>query len=99
MLAIESHQLAAVQPMAAVGCKNCHGKGYRGRLGIFEIFVLNDELRNLINQATPSFKLHQYARTTGMLSGDWKLLESAGAIASPGSILETLGWLEYCPLF
>ena len=35
------------------GCGNCNGTGYRGRIGIFEIMVFNDEIRDLVmNQAS-----------------------------------------------
>ena len=35
------------------GCGNCNGTGYKGRLGLFEIMVFNDEIRDLImNQAS-----------------------------------------------
>jgi type IV pilus assembly protein PilB len=35
------------------GCSNCNGTGYKGRIGIFEIMVFNDEIRDLImNQAS-----------------------------------------------
>lgn len=32
----------------AVGCKKCNNTGYYGRIGIFEILIINDQLRNLI---------------------------------------------------
>jgi type IV pilus assembly protein PilB len=35
------------------GCRQCNGTGYKGRIGIFEIMVFNDEIRDLImNQAS-----------------------------------------------
>jgi general secretion pathway protein E/type IV pilus assembly protein PilB len=36
------------------GCPKCHGTGYRGRTGIFEVLVADDEVRELIkNKASP----------------------------------------------
>jgi general secretion pathway protein E/type IV pilus assembly protein PilB len=32
----------------AVGCPHCHGTGYRGRSGLFEVLELDDELRELV---------------------------------------------------
>jgi type IV pilus assembly protein PilB len=32
----------------AVGCSQCRGSGYSGRLGIYELLLMNDELRDLI---------------------------------------------------
>src|SRR5690606_26733955 len=37
------------------GCKACHGIGYRGRLGIFEIMEINEEMRRVI--ASPDFTM------------------------------------------
>src|SRR5689334_4509234 len=33
---------------SARGCKECRGTGYRGRIGIFEVLEMNDEIRDLI---------------------------------------------------
>jgi type IV pilus assembly protein PilB len=48
------------------GCEQCNNTGYRGRVGIFEIMILDDELRDLImNQASTSV-LRATARKSGM---------------------------------
>lgn len=49
-----------------VGCDRCRGTGYRGRIGIFEIFRLNDELHELVLQSESTRKLSQVARQHGM---------------------------------
>jgi type II secretory ATPase GspE/PulE/Tfp pilus assembly ATPase PilB-like protein len=49
-----------------VGCDRCRGTGYRGRIGIFEIFRLNDELHELVLQRESTRKLTQVARAHGM---------------------------------
>lgn len=54
------------QPMAAVGCPLCNGKGFKGRIGIFEIFVLDDEARHLIHQSASSAQLAIHAQKSGM---------------------------------
>jgi len=48
------------------GCSDCSGTGYRGRMGIYEIFVLNDEVRHLINAQVSSAELRKAARRLGM---------------------------------
>ncbi len=48
------------------GCSNCNRTGYRGRIGIFEIFVLNDEARKMVNEKIPSSVLRARARELGM---------------------------------
>jgi general secretion pathway protein E/type IV pilus assembly protein PilB len=48
------------------GCQNCNGTGNRGRFGIFEIFVIEDEARKLIYDRVPTTVLRQRAREMGM---------------------------------
>ena len=48
------------------GCGNCSNTGYRGRFGIFEIFVIDDDARKLIYEKVPSSVLRVQAREMGM---------------------------------
>jgi general secretion pathway protein E/type IV pilus assembly protein PilB len=48
------------------GCSNCSNTGYRGRFGIFEIFVIDDEARKLIYEKVSSSVLRARAREMGM---------------------------------
>ncbi len=48
------------------GCSECNHTGYRGRAGIFEIFVINDEVRHMIYERVSSSNLRQKARELGM---------------------------------
>jgi general secretion pathway protein E/type IV pilus assembly protein PilB len=48
------------------GCNNCNGTGNRGRFGIFEIFVVDDEARKLIYDRVPTNVLRARAREMGM---------------------------------
>ena len=59
----------------AKGCKRCGGTGYRGRLGIFEMLEMNNELRDLAFNRAPTTKLRAAARASGMrdLLGDGKI--------------------------
>jgi len=50
------------------GCENCSNTGYRGRKGIFELMVVNDEIRHLIYQCTPANIIRATARKAGMRS-------------------------------
>ncbi|MBL9167512.1 MAG: Flp pilus assembly complex ATPase component TadA [Verrucomicrobiales bacterium] len=50
------------------GCAECNGTGNRGRMGIFEVYVLNDESRHLINQKAPAAELRRQALEMGMRS-------------------------------
>ncbi len=48
------------------GCPACKYKGYRGRTGVYEVLVMDDELRELINSRTPSEVLKKKAHEKGM---------------------------------
>jgi general secretion pathway protein E len=48
------------------GCERCSGTGYRGRLGVFEILELSDEIRELIGEKTDGLKIDQAAIRAGM---------------------------------
>ncbi len=58
------------------GCKQCNGTGYRGRVGIFEIMVFNDEIRDLIMSQASTNVL----RTAGQKAG-MRLLRENGIAA------------------
>jgi type IV pilus assembly protein PilB len=65
-LRIEPSQMRDAQVMKAAGCEHCRHTGYRGRMGIFEIFIIDDEVRHMINKRTSMFLLRQRARELGM---------------------------------
>jgi type IV pilus assembly protein PilB len=48
------------------GCDQCRGKGYRGRGGIFEIFIVDDEIRGLVNRQSSVSEIRKRARDLGM---------------------------------
>ncbi|HWA07858.1 MAG TPA: GspE/PulE family protein [Opitutaceae bacterium] len=49
-----------------VGCDRCRGTGYRGRVGVFEIFRLNDEMHELVLKRESTRTLAETARRNGM---------------------------------
>lgn len=49
-----------------VGCPNCRNNGYRGRVGVYELLVNNDEIRELATQRIPSNRIKQAAVEAGM---------------------------------
>ena len=50
------------------GCKTCKNSGYKGRIGIFEFFIFDDNLRSLILQRKPTQVLREAATKAGMHS-------------------------------
>lgn len=48
------------------GCEECHGTGYAGRAAIYEMFVINDYVRDRIHEHMSSGELMQIAVESGM---------------------------------
>ena len=65
-LNLDPAQIAKATPMKPIGCEKCRGKGFRGRLGIFEIMVADDEIRQMINHSATTLQLRQRTRELGM---------------------------------
>ncbi len=51
-----------------VGCKRCRNTGYSGRLGIHELLIIDDELRDQIVSDPSITKIHQIAQRRGMVT-------------------------------
>ena len=49
-------------------CPNCGGLGYSGRIGIFEMLIVDDNIRQALAQQSAVDVLHQLAAKTGMRS-------------------------------
>jgi general secretion pathway protein E/type IV pilus assembly protein PilB len=50
------------------GCRECRNLGFRGRLGLFELLVATDEIRQMAHDRANSWTLQQAARRSGMLT-------------------------------
>ena len=49
------------------GCDTCNNTGYKGRVGIFELMIMNDELRELVMGNASNDDLRKVAKAHGML--------------------------------
>jgi len=65
-LGMDAGSLQGANFQKGKGCSNCSNTGYRGRFGIFEIFVIDDEARKLIYEKVSSSVLRARAREMGM---------------------------------
>ncbi|TMM19528.1 MAG: type II secretion system protein GspE [Actinobacteria bacterium] len=45
---LEEHGLVGAEPFEAVGCSRCGGSGYRGRVGVYEVMTVSEQIRALI---------------------------------------------------
>jgi len=65
-LSVDPSQVASASFKKGRGCSECNKTGHRGRMGIFEIFVIDDEVRKLIYDKVSSAVLRTRAREIGM---------------------------------
>ena len=61
--------------MKGKGCGYCNGKGYRGRLGIFELMLMSSKIRELTFQEAPTEQLRRVAVSNGMRTLYWDGIE------------------------
>jgi len=66
LLGPAAQQLATAELFHGAGCADCQFTGYRGRIGLFEVFQITDEVRNLIFEQVSSTELRIKARELGM---------------------------------
>ncbi len=64
----------------AKGCKKCNFTGYKGRVGIYEILILDDALKQMINAGKPLTELRKSAKKNGFHN----LFEDAISLISEG---------------
>ncbi len=81
---------------AGEGCEKCNYIGYKGRVGIYEIFTMDDALKQLTIDKAPSFKILQQAIENGMITmlqdGVLKCLEG---LTSLEEIYRVIGNFDY----
>jgi type II secretory ATPase GspE/PulE/Tfp pilus assembly ATPase PilB-like protein len=74
------------------GCECCHGTGYSGRVGVFEIFTVNNEIRELVRDGASESIIRKAALDTGMItllqSGLRKVLEGETSMEEVRRVLE-----------
>jgi len=66
MLGPAATQFSEAELFKGKGCSECNFTGFRGRLGIFEMFLINDEVRHLIFERVSAAELRTKARQLGM---------------------------------
>jgi type IV-A pilus assembly ATPase PilB len=66
MLGVDFSQLSEANVSRGAGCDNCKHLGYKGRAGLFEIFLIDDEVRHMVNNKANTVELRKRAREMGM---------------------------------
>ena len=65
-LSLDASRMTEATIFGPVGCEKCRGNGFKGRMGIFEIFLIDDEVRSMINTGLTTTQLRRRARELGM---------------------------------
>jgi type IV pilus assembly protein PilB len=65
-------RLGITDPNAATyrgkGCKDCRHTGYRGRVGVYELLSMNDNVRTAIQERRSASEIRKAAVATGMVA-------------------------------
>jgi len=67
-LALTPEEVRGRQFFRGKGCDRCHGSGFKGRTGIFEILVMDDTLRDMVMEHASTNVIRREARKRGMRS-------------------------------
>jgi general secretion pathway protein E len=83
---------AASRPRVARGCDACAGSGYRGRRGIYELFVPDESMRATIVAGTSPDALRTQARNAGTVAlreEGWRLVREG--VTTPEELARAIG--------
>ena len=59
-------EVTSIAPLRGQGCVACHGTGYKGRIGLFEVLPVSDRFRSLILERQTAERLKRQALTDGL---------------------------------
>ncbi len=67
-LELTTEQTAGKTFYRGKGCERCNRTGYKGRLGLFELLIMNDDLRDMVMRNASTEDLREAARKGGMVT-------------------------------
>jgi len=83
-IGVPPEQVAGVQAMRGTGCRVCNNSGYKGRLAVYEIMTIREEIREFILNGASTLEIKREAVRTGMktlrMSALTKLIEGVTTI-------------------
>ena len=65
-IGMTEQDIAGATPMKGAGCAKCGERGYKGRRGVFELFVITEEIQEMIYSGATLVDLRRKAREAGM---------------------------------
>ena len=92
VLGLTKEDLKGKQLYEGRGCSRCHNTGSRGRLGVFEMMMMTNEIRELTFNKAPVNRIRQAAISSGMRSllddGKYKIFEGITTLEEVARIAE-----------
>lgn len=89
-LGIRPDQISNATFMTGTGCEHCNNTGFRGRIGVFEMFNVNEEIEQMIYEEVSLVALRERSREMGMRTmredGIRKVL---AGVTTPDEVLKT----------
>lgn len=77
-------------------CSFCQGLGYKGRVGIYEIFTMNNDIKELTAENAPAFKILEKAIDSGMITMlQDGVLKAMDGITSLDEVYQSVGKMDY----
>ena len=64
----KAEEVSEIQLYKGRGCATCHGTGFKGRVGLYEVMEITDELRELIIIGASAMELRRKAIELGMIT-------------------------------
>jgi len=64
----EGEDLSGIKYRSGKGCELCFNEGYYGRKGIFELFVIDEEIRNMISEKISAAEIKKVALKKGLVT-------------------------------
>ncbi|MBN2608253.1 MAG: Flp pilus assembly complex ATPase component TadA [Candidatus Fermentibacteraceae bacterium] len=65
---IDPARFRGVELFTGTGCSHCNNTGYKGRMGIFEVMAIDDDIRQLIEGDANSIEIEKMALAKGMVN-------------------------------
>jgi general secretion pathway protein E len=66
MLSLAPQEVNAIELYRGKGCATCSETGFKGRMGVFELLLMNDAIRELVLENAPSAEICKKAKELGM---------------------------------
>ena len=87
--------VAAANFAKGKGCPHCQGKGFRGRLGIFELMLMSPKVRELTFKEAPTEEIRRAAVSEGMRLLYWDGIQKVSrGITTLEEVLDTAKRME-----